>query len=85
MAVLLAALMIYGLTPGPVLFEENADFVWTVIASMFIGNVILLILNLPLVGLWAKLTDVPFGAFSTNHSNDQYHGTLSAKIVYLIV
>lgn len=61
MAVLLAALMIYGLTPGPVLFEENADFVWTVIASMFIGNVILLILNLPLVGLWAKLTDVPFG------------------------
>lgn len=61
LAVLLAALMIYGLTPGPVLFEQNSDFVWTVIASMFVGNVILLVLNLPLVGLWAKLTDVPFG------------------------
>lgn len=61
MAVLLAALVIYGLTPGPVLFEQNSEVVWTVIASMFIGNVILLILNLPMVGLWAKLTEVPFG------------------------
>lgn len=61
LAVLLAALMIYGLTPGPVLFEQNSSFVWTVIASMFIGNVILLVLNLPLVGVWAKLTDVSFG------------------------
>lgn len=61
LAVLLAALMIYGLTPGPVLFEQNSQLVWTVIASMFVGNIILLILNLPLVGLWAKLTEVPFG------------------------
>jgi putative tricarboxylic transport membrane protein len=61
LAVLLAALMIYGLTPGPLLFEQNGSLVWTVIASMFIGNIILLILNLPLVGLWAKLTEVPFG------------------------
>lgn len=60
-AVLLAALMIYGLTPGPVLFQQNGEMVWTVIASMFVGNVILIILNLPLVGLWAKLTEVPFG------------------------
>lgn len=61
LAVLLAALMIYGLTPGPVLFEQNNQIVWTIIASMFVGNVILLVLNLPLVGLWAKLTEVPFG------------------------
>jgi putative tricarboxylic transport membrane protein len=61
LAVLLAALMIYGLTPGPVLFEQNSQIVWLIIASMFVGNVILLILNLPLVGLWAKLTEVPFG------------------------
>jgi putative tricarboxylic transport membrane protein len=61
LAVLLAALMIYGLTPGPVLFEQNSQLVWTIIASMFVGNVFLLILNLPLVGLWAKLTQVPFG------------------------
>ncbi|WP_071394005.1 tripartite tricarboxylate transporter permease [Bacillus tuaregi] len=61
LAVLLAALMIYGLSPGPVLFEQNNQIVWTIIASMFIGNAILLLLNLPLVGLWAKLTEVPFG------------------------
>ncbi|WP_432806683.1 tripartite tricarboxylate transporter permease [Mesobacillus maritimus] len=61
LAVLLAALMIYGLTPGPMLFEQNSHMVWMIIASMFIGNIILLILNLPLVGLWAKLTEVPFG------------------------
>ncbi|WP_281888570.1 tripartite tricarboxylate transporter permease [Paenibacillus sp. YYML68] len=61
LAILLAGLMIYGLQPGPVLFEQNGGFVWTVIASMFIGNVMLLVLNLPLVGLWAKLTRVPYG------------------------
>ena len=61
LAILLAGLMIYGLAPGPVLFEQNGPFVWTVIASMFIGNIMLLILNLPLVGLWAKVTRVPFG------------------------
>lgn len=60
LAVLLAGLMIYGMEPGPLLFERSAGFVWTVIASMFIGNLFLLILNLPLVGLWAKLTKVPF-------------------------
>lgn len=61
LAILLAGLMIYGLTPGPMLFEEKGSFVWTVIASMLIGNVMLLVLNLPLVGLWARLTRVPFG------------------------
>jgi putative tricarboxylic transport membrane protein len=61
LAILLAGLMIYGLAPGPVLFEQNAAFVWTVIASMFVGNAMLLILNLPLVGLWAKVTKIPFG------------------------
>ncbi|MCK7607745.1 tripartite tricarboxylate transporter permease [Geobacillus stearothermophilus] len=64
LAILLAGLMIYGLAPGPVLFEQNGSFVWTVIASMFIGNVMLLILNLPLVGFWAKLTQIPFGVIS---------------------
>lgn len=61
LAVLLGGLMIYGLAPGPMLFQQHADFVWTVIASMFIGNVMLLVLNLPLVGLWAKLTTIPYG------------------------
>ncbi|ACL18688.1 protein of unknown function DUF112 transmembrane [Desulfitobacterium hafniense DCB-2] len=61
LAVLLGGLMIYGLTPGPLLFEQNGDFVWAVIASMFIGNVMCLVLNLPLVGLWARLTQIPYG------------------------
>ena len=61
LALLLGGLTVYGLSPGPLLFEKNPDFVWTVIASLYVGNVILLILNLPLVGLWVRLTRVPFG------------------------
>lgn len=61
LAILLAGFMIYGLTPGPVLFEQHASFVWTVIASMFIGNAMLLVLNLPMVWIWVKLTQVPYG------------------------
>jgi putative tricarboxylic transport membrane protein len=53
--------MVYGLTPGPLLFQKNPDFVWTVIASLYVGNMILLVLNLPLVGMWVWLTRVPFG------------------------
>ncbi|MEW5935839.1 MAG: tripartite tricarboxylate transporter permease, partial [Bacillota bacterium] len=60
LAVLLGGLMMYGLQPGPMLFKENPQFVWAVIASMYIGNVILLILNLPLVGLWARIALIPF-------------------------
>jgi putative tricarboxylic transport membrane protein len=59
-AVLMGAFIVNGLTPGPFLFQERPDLVWTVIASFFIGNVILLVLNLPLVGLWAKILHVPF-------------------------
>ena len=60
MAVLLGGLMMYGLQPGPMLFKTNPDFVWAVIASMYIGNVMLLVLNLPLVGMWAKIVKIPF-------------------------
>jgi putative tricarboxylic transport membrane protein len=58
-AVLMGAFIINGLTPGPFLFQERPDLVWAVIASFFIGNLILLILNLPLVGVWASLLRVP--------------------------
>jgi putative tricarboxylic transport membrane protein len=61
LAVLMGGLMIYGLQPGPLLFRDRPDFVWTIIGSMYIGNVMLLVLNLPLVGLWARLTRVPYG------------------------
>lgn len=60
LAVLLGGFMMYGLQPGPMLFKENPDLVWAVIASMYIGNCILLILNLPLVGLWARIALIPF-------------------------
>ena len=60
LAVLLGALIIYGLQPGPLLFQQHSDFVWTVIASMYIGNVMLLILNLPLVSLWARIAMIPY-------------------------
>jgi len=59
-AIILAALMIYGLQPGPMIFQENKQFIWTVIGSFYIGNVMLLILNLPLVGLWAKISKLPY-------------------------
>ena len=59
-AVLMGAFIVNGITPGPFLFTERPELVWTVIASFFVGNAILLILNLPLVGLWAKLLKIPF-------------------------
>jgi len=59
-AVLMGAFIVNGLTPGPFLFQERPDLVWAVIASFFVGNVILLVLNLPLVGLWASLLRIPY-------------------------
>lgn len=59
MAVLVGAFIMHGLTPGPRLFSEHPVLVWTVIGSMFIGNAVLLILNLPLARVWAKITCVP--------------------------
>jgi putative tricarboxylic transport membrane protein len=58
-AILLSAFQNYGLNPGPQLFESNAALVWTLIASLYIGNVMLLVLNLPMVGLWVKLLKIP--------------------------
>ena len=58
-AILLGAFQNYGIQPGPQLFDNNAALVWALIASLYIGNVMLLILNLPLIGLWVKLLKVP--------------------------
>jgi putative tricarboxylic transport membrane protein len=58
-AILLGAFQNYGINPGPQLFDTNAALVWALIASLYIGNVMLLILNLPLVGLWVKLLKIP--------------------------
>jgi putative tricarboxylic transport membrane protein len=58
-AILLGAFQNYGIQPGPQLFDTNGALVWALIASLYIGNVMLLILNLPLVGLWVKLLKIP--------------------------
>ncbi len=58
-AIMLGALIMMGLQPGPLLFTQQPAFVWGLIASMYIGNIMLLVLNLPLVGMWVKLLKVP--------------------------
>ncbi len=58
-AMMLAGFQQYGLNPGPLLFAEKPDLVWGLIASLFIANTMLLVLNLPLVGLWVKLLAIP--------------------------
>lgn len=59
-AILLGALMIYGIQPGPLLITKAPDLFWGAIASMYVGNVILLILNLPLIALWVKILAIPY-------------------------
>lgn len=61
MAILLGALLIHGVAPGPMLIQDHPDIFWGVIASMYIGNGMLLLLNLPFIGLWVKLLKVPYG------------------------
>ncbi len=81
MALLLGALMIHGITPGPLMIPEHPEIFWGIIASMYIGNAMLVVLNLPLIGLWVKVLKVPYkilfpliimfcliGAYSINNS-----------------
>jgi putative tricarboxylic transport membrane protein len=80
-AILLGAFMIHGIQPGPMLIEKYPDLFWGTIMSMYLGNVMLLVLNLPLIGLWVKVLKVPYpilfplillfclvGVFSLNYS-----------------
>jgi TctA family transporter len=60
MALMIGALMIQGIQPGPTIVTEQATLFWAVIVSMWIGNVFLLILNLPLIGLWVRMITVPY-------------------------
>ena len=80
-AMIFVALMIHGIRPGPLLLQEHPDLFWGVIASMYIGNIMLLGLNLPLIGFWVRMLKVPYrylavvvvvicviGAYSVNNS-----------------
>ncbi len=59
-ALMLTAMIVHGLYPSPLLMERNPDFFWTLVSSMYIGNAMLLVLNLPLVGVWASLLKIPY-------------------------
>ena len=82
MALMIGAMVIQGIQPGPQVMTEQPELFWGVVTSMWIGNVMLLILNLPLIGLWVKMISVPYhylypmilifcgiGVFSLNNSN----------------
>lgn len=60
MAILLGALMIHGLQPGPLLIKEHPEIFWGTVMSMYVGNAFLLVLNLPLIPLWVKLLKIPY-------------------------
>jgi putative tricarboxylic transport membrane protein len=63
-AILLGAFVINGLAPGPLLFEQHPEIVWPIICSMVVGNLILLILNVPLIGIWVRILQVPSNILS---------------------
>ncbi len=90
MAILLGALVIYGTQPGPMLIKEHPDLFWGVVSSMYVGNFMLLVLNLPLIGLWVKVLKVPYpilfplillfcliGAYSLNNN--------IAQVLFMII
>lgn len=61
MAVMLGALMIHGVSPGPMLLVDHAPLFWGLVVSFLIGNLLLLVLNIPLIGVWIKLLQIPYG------------------------
>jgi len=81
MALVLGALLIHGVTPGPLFISKNPEIFWGVVASMYVGNAMLLVLNLPLIGIWVQVLKIPYkvlfplillfclvGAYSINNS-----------------
>lgn len=60
MAILLGAMMLHGITPGPQFISQNPDMFWGLVASFWVGNLILLVLNIPFIGLWVKLVSIPY-------------------------
>jgi putative tricarboxylic transport membrane protein len=98
MAMLLGALIIHGVTPGPLLLEQHPQLFWGVVVSMYVGNIMLLILNLPLIPLWVKILKIPYsilfplilllcfvGAYSINNSmGDVWFTLLFGVLGYLM-
>jgi putative tricarboxylic transport membrane protein len=94
MALILGALLIQGIQPGPQLISEHADLFWGLIASFWVGNIILVVLNVPMIGVWVKVLQVPYrymfpcalffiaiGVYSTNNSLFEVNEVLFFGIV----
>jgi TctA family transporter len=94
MALLLGALLIHGIQPGPMLITEHADIFWGLVASFWLGNVILVLLNVPLIGIWVKLLRIPYrylfpsalffiavGVYSSNNSLFEIYEVLFFGVV----
>ena len=75
---MLAAFQIFNLQPGPELFEQNSELVWTLIASLYVGNVMLLALNLPLIRVWVKVLEIPRRAAVLGHPRVRHPGRVLA-------
>jgi putative tricarboxylic transport membrane protein len=98
MAMLFAAFIIHGVQPGPLFIKNHPDVFWGLIASMYLGNVLLLILNLPLIGIWVQILKVPYpilfplillfciiGGYSLHNTNfDLYLMVLFGTLGYLM-
>jgi TctA family transporter len=98
MALILGALLIQGIQPGPQLITEHPDIFWGLIASFWVGNVLLMVLNVPLIGVWVKLLQVPYrylfpsalffiavGVFSTQNSLFQIWEVLAFGVIGAIL
>jgi TctA family transporter len=94
MALILGALLIQGIQPGPQLISQHADLFWGLIASFWVGNILLVILNVPLIGVWVKVLQVPYrymfpcalffiaiGVYSTNNSLFEVYEVLVFGII----
>jgi TctA family transporter len=98
MALILGALIIQGITPGPELIHEHPDIFWGLIASFWVGNILLVVLNVPLIGVWVKMLTIPYrllyptalfficiGVFSTNNELFQVGETLVLGVFGLLL
>src|ERR1700730_16135057 len=94
MALLLGALMIQGIVPGPLLIKEHPDIFWGLVASFWVGNILLVILNVPMIGIWVKLLAIPYrylyptalfciciGVYSTHNDLFQVSETLALGLL----
>lgn len=99
MALLMGAMLIHGISPGPLVMTKNPELFWGLIASMWIGNVMLVILNLPLIGVWVSLLRLPYsvlfpaiivfcciGVYSVNNSSfEVYQVAVAGLIGYVLI